>query len=87
MATNKIEKASVGFSIARQGGGIVIDVRPNHDTIAAFRGVHVSFELLNGTTIEQARKILDVLNENVIGLAVSTASEVKTGSKTQAASS
>jgi hypothetical protein len=87
MATNKIEKASVGFGIGRQGSGIVIEVRLNHDTISAFRGVQVSFELLNGITIEQAKKILDVLNENVIGLAVSTASDVKTDNKTLAASS
>jgi hypothetical protein len=65
---------------------MVIEVRPNHDTISALRGVQVSLELLNGFTQEQARKILDVLNENVIGLVVTTASETKDDEKTQAAS-
>jgi hypothetical protein len=90
MATMKIEKASIGFGIGRQGGGVVIDVRPNHDTISALRGVQIGFELLNGITLEQGKKILDVLNENVVGLMVTTAAETKTddkaSDKTQSAS-
>ena len=77
MATTKIERASVGFGLGRQGGAITIEVRPNHDTISAFRGVQVSFELLNGITLEQAKKVVDVLNENVIGVLVTTASDDK----------
>jgi hypothetical protein len=69
MAASKIEKAGVGFAIAQQGG-LVIEVRPHHDTISAFCGVQISFELLNGISLEQAKKILEVLNENVIGLSV-----------------
>ncbi|MGB6385226.1 MAG: hypothetical protein WBD25_09490 [Terriglobales bacterium] len=93
MAANKIEKASISFGIGRQGGGVVIDVRLNHDTISALRGVQIGFELLNGITLEQGKKILDVLNENVVGLVVTTAETKtddktgdKTGDKTQAAS-
>jgi len=78
MVTTKIERAGVGFGIGRQGGSIVVDVRPHHDTISALRGVQVGFELLNGITIEQAKKTLDVLNENVIGVFVTTASDEKT---------
>ena len=94
MATNKVERASVSFGIGRQSGGGIIEVRPNHDTISVLRGTQVGFELLNGITDERARKILDVLNENVIGLVVTTPleikSEIKAGEKiddkTQAAS-
>jgi hypothetical protein len=78
MATNKIEKAGIGFGISRQVGPIVIEVRPHHDTISALRGVQLGFELLNGISLDQAKKILDVLNENVIGVVVTPASEVKT---------
>ena len=78
MATTKIERAGVCFGIGRQGGPIIIEVRPHHDTISALRGVQVGFELLNGITIEQAKKTLDVLNENVIGVFVTTASDEKT---------
>jgi hypothetical protein len=78
MATDKIERAGVGFGIGRQGGPIVVEVRLHHDTISALKGVRIDFELLNGITLEQAKKILDVLNENVIGVRVTTASDVKT---------
>jgi len=83
MPTTKVERAGVCFGVGRPGGPVTIEVRLNHDTISALRGVQVGFELLNGTTPEQAKKILDVLNENVIGVLVTSAS----ASKTQAASS
>ncbi|MGD0792608.1 MAG: hypothetical protein ABR920_12640 [Terriglobales bacterium] len=86
MTTTKIERAGVGFGIGRKGGPIVVEVRPHHDTISALRGVQVGFELLNGITLEQAKKILDVLNENVIGVLVTTASDYKKEDKTEAAS-
>ena len=86
MAPTKIERAGVGFGIGRQGGPIVIEARLHHDTISALRRVQVDFELLNGITLEQARKILELLNENVVGVVVTTALDVKTDDKTEAAS-
>jgi hypothetical protein len=76
-ATGKIEKAGISFGISRQPGPIVVEVRPHHDTITAFKGVQVAFELLNGITLDQAKKILDVLNENVVGVVVTTTPEAK----------
>jgi len=78
MATTKVERAGVGFGIGRQSGSITLEVRPYHDTISALRGVQVGVELLNRTTLEQAKKVLDVLNENVIGMLATTASDDKT---------
>jgi hypothetical protein len=78
MATTKIERAGVCFGIGRQGGPIIVEVRTHHDTISALRGVQLGFELLNGITLEQAKKILDVLNENIIGVLVTTTSDDKT---------
>ena len=77
MAAVKIEKAGISFAIKRQAGPIVIELRPHHDTIAAFKGVEVTFEMLNGMTADRARKILDVLNENIVGVVVTTASNDK----------
>ncbi len=77
MATTKVEKAGVGFGIGRQSGSIILEVRPHHDTISALKGVQVGFELLNGITLEQAKKIADVLNENVIGVLATIASDEK----------
>jgi len=72
MAAEKIERSGVGFGIGRQGGPIVIEVRLHHDTIAALKGVRIDFELLNGITLAQATRVLDVLKENVIGVRVAT---------------
>ncbi len=78
MTTTKTEREGVGFGIGRQGGSIVIEVRPHHNIIPALRGIQVGFELLNGITPEQAKKIVDVLNENIIGVQITSASDGKT---------
>jgi hypothetical protein len=77
MAEEKIERAGIGFGIARQSGPIVIEVRLHHDTISALKGVRLDFELLNGITLAQAQKILDVLNENIVGIRATTKSSDK----------
>jgi hypothetical protein len=74
MATTKVEKAGICFGVGAPGGPVTIEVRPNHDTISAFRGIQVSFELLNGITLAQAKKLVDVLNENLVGVVVTTSS-------------
>jgi hypothetical protein len=79
MVSNKIEKAGVSFGVGQRGGAAVtVEVRLNHDTIAALRGVQVSFELLNGITLAQAKKLADLLNENVIGVLATSASDDQT---------
>jgi hypothetical protein len=78
MSSIRIEKAGVSFAVASKGGPIGVEVRLNHDTIASLRGVQVSFELLNGISLAQAKKLVDVLNENVIGLLATTASDDQT---------
>jgi len=69
VATTRVE-AGAGFGIGRQSGPIVLEVRTHHDTIPVRQGVQVGFELLRGITAEQTKKILDVLNENVIDVLV-----------------
>jgi hypothetical protein len=75
MADSKIQKAGVAFAVAQQGTAPVIEVRPHHDTIAEFRGVKLAFELLNGIRPEQAKKIVEMLNENVVGIMVASKDE------------
>lgn len=86
MAAEKIERSGVGFAVSRQNGPTAIEVRLHHDTISAFKGAKIDLELLNGVTPEQARKILDVLSENVVSLRVTIADSDGTASKTQTAS-
>jgi hypothetical protein len=77
MAVEKIQKAGVSFAIGKQSSPIVIEVRPNHDTISSLKGVRLGFELLNGITPVQAKKIVDTLNENLVGLVAVTAPDDK----------
>jgi hypothetical protein len=77
MAVTKTERAGVGFGIGQQGGSAVLEVRLHHDIIPALKGVQVNFELLNGIRPEQAKAVLDMLNENVIGVLVTTTSDAK----------
>jgi hypothetical protein len=78
MGTTKVERAGVGFGIGGQDGPIILKVHIHHDVISVLRGVQVGFELLNGINLEQAKKLLDILNENVIGMLVTTGSDDKT---------
>ena len=78
MSTCRPQKAAVGFAIGRQDGQIVLNVKIHHDTIPVLRGVQLGFELLNGITPEQRKRIIDILNENVVGVLVTTPSDDKT---------
>jgi len=75
MSAIKLERAGVSFSIGSQSGPVTLEVRTHHDTISALRGGRVSFELLNGITLAQAKKLMDVLNEHVVTVLVTTVSE------------
>jgi hypothetical protein len=75
MGTRKVERAGVGFTVGRQSGTTVVEVHTHHNVISTLRGLQIGFELLNGITPEQAKKIADILNENVIGVLVSTSLE------------
>jgi hypothetical protein len=78
MANTKTQKAGIGFGVGQLGGSTVIEILIHHDTIPALSGVRIGFELLNGITLQQAKRILEVLNENVIGVFTTTASDEKT---------
>jgi hypothetical protein len=77
MSTTKVEKSGVGFSVTPPGGPVAIELRLHHDTILGLKGVQLSFELLNGISPQQAKKIVETLNENVLGLVVSSKSDDK----------
>jgi hypothetical protein len=78
MTTIRLERAGVSFGVGRQGGPVAIEIHTHHDTISTLRGIQVSFELLNGITPAQAKKLVEVLNENVVGMLVTTASDDQT---------
>lgn len=44
-------------------------------TVASLRGRVVGFELLGGTTLEEAKRLADVMNERIVGIGVGTEDE------------
>jgi hypothetical protein len=49
-------------------GKAVIRLELFHDTAPVLNGLHVGFELLSGTTREQARKLVEAMNERIVGV-------------------
>ena len=41
-----------------------------HDTVSRLKGVKVGFEVLSGTTLDQARTLVDDINERIVGVIV-----------------
>ena len=73
----QFQRCAFGVGVGRQAGPATIEIRLHHDTISALKGVQVAFELLNGLTLDQAKKIADVLSENVVGIRVIATAEGK----------
>jgi len=74
METTNVERGSCRFK-AVQGpdGKFVMRMEMFHQTVPRLAGAKVDFELLNGTTLEQARKLAESVNERVTGVVVSKA--------------
>jgi hypothetical protein len=67
----KTERSNCRFVIrdAKDGKAQIL-VEPFHQTIAALSGAMLGFDLLGGTTLEQAKKVVAVLNENILDVFV-----------------
>jgi hypothetical protein len=66
-----IERDSCRFK-AVQGtdGKFVVRLEMFHKTVSLLADATVDFELLNGTTVDQARKLAESMNDRVTGLLV-----------------
>jgi hypothetical protein len=63
----KTDRANCQFVIQQSSDGKPqIVVERFHQSIPALNNVVLGFELLNGTSQEQAKKIVGLLNENVL---------------------
>jgi hypothetical protein len=67
----KPERSGTKFSVGRTDDGKpVIRLGLFHDTVSSLNGLSIGFELLSGTTPEQARTLVDSINERVVGIIV-----------------
>jgi hypothetical protein len=71
MTQEKIERANCHFVINQTPEGKPqIIVERYHQTIALLNNTVLGFDLLGGTTLEQAKKAVAFLNENVLNVFV-----------------
>jgi hypothetical protein len=41
-----------------------------HDSVSGLKALSLGFELLSGTTLEQAKALVDTMNERIVGVIV-----------------
>jgi len=71
MSQDKTERSNCHFAFRKSTDGKPqIIVEPYHQTISALTGTVLGFDLLGGTTEEQAKKIAAIMNENVLNVFV-----------------
>ena len=69
--TLKTEQSGSRFVVAkRDDGKALIRLELFHDTVSGLRSLTVGFEMLSGTTLEQARTLVDLMNERIVGVIV-----------------
>ena len=68
--TLRTERSGSRFLVTSNEGKPVIQLDLFHDTVAGLKSLSVGFELLSGTTLEQARALVDVMNERIVGVIV-----------------
>jgi hypothetical protein len=67
-----VERDSCRFkAIQGPDSKCVIRMEMFHQTMPLLAGATVDFELLNGTTLDQAKKVADSMNDRVTGMLIS----------------
>jgi hypothetical protein len=71
MSDPKTERSSCRFAVRQSADGkAVVIVELLHETIPSLKGTTIGFGLLGGTSLNQVKKIADLLNEYVLELFV-----------------
>ena len=68
--TLRSERSGSRFVAKTDEGKAVIQLELFHDTVPGLKPLSIGFELLGGTTIEQARALVDAMNERIVGVIV-----------------
>jgi hypothetical protein len=67
----RAERSGCRFAVAKTDEGkLVIKLELFHDTVSHLRSVTVGFEVLGGVSPEQARTLVDSMNEKIMGVIV-----------------
>ena len=68
--SNKIERSGCRFHMKSSDGRHQIEMEIFHATVPTLASVNLSFELLRGINPEQARELVDKMNDVIIGVAL-----------------
>jgi hypothetical protein len=67
----KSERGGCRFVVTKTDDGKpMIKLELFHDTVSHLRSLSVGFEMLSGVTLEQARTLVDAMNERIIEVIV-----------------
>jgi hypothetical protein len=68
--TLRKERSGSRFVARTDDDKTVIELELFHDTVPALKPLSVGFELLSGTTLAQAKTLVDAMNERIVGIIV-----------------
>jgi hypothetical protein len=68
--TLRTERSGSRFVARTDDGEPLIYLELFHDTVSGLKALSVGFELLSGTTLEQAKALVDTMNERIVGVIV-----------------
>ena len=72
MESPKVEHGSCRFKAVKgPDGKPVIHLELFHKSVTSPEGITIEFELLSGSTIEQAKSLRDAANDRILGVIVS----------------
>jgi len=66
----KSERSGSRFVVRTDEGKPVIQLELFHDTVSGMRAISVGFELLSGVALDQAKILVDAMNERIVGVVV-----------------
>jgi hypothetical protein len=76
MSDTRIERGSCRFVAKNDDGGRpIVILQFFHGTDSVLNHVLLSFNLLGGLSLENAKKMADTLNENILDASISVSSE------------
>ncbi len=76
----RVERGPCRFIAEKdQSGKSLIQVKLFHGTVSLLNNTSLSFSVLGGISLEQAKKVAEILNENVLDICVSMSADTANG--------
>ncbi len=71
VASSNIQKSSCRFQVSTgEDGTPRIKLDLFHQTVACLAGMSIEFEVMGGTTSQQAKSLAELINDKIIGIVV-----------------